>query len=116
MCDPRKITKYGVVESLVYEAVSSYICSMDIYAAEGKKLEDTMLLVLNRNKGHNHESYQDKFYNSVRLAATLLARSVNVCGTMRSNRCIPLDLEREGRHLKRLQSAFRRKGDIMVQM
>jgi len=35
---------------------------------------------------------------------------------MRANRCVPFDLEREGRHLKKVQSAFRRKGDIMVQM
>jgi len=71
-CDPRKITKYGVMERLVYEAVSDYVCNMDIYTAEGKKLEDMTLLLLNRNIGHNHHSYQDKFYNSVRLVATLL--------------------------------------------
>jgi hypothetical protein len=93
MCNPRKITKYGVVERLVYEAVSGYICNMDIYTGEGKKLEDTMLSLLNRNIGNNHYSYQDKFYSSVGLVATLLDRSVSVCGTIRANRCIPLDLE-----------------------
>ena len=64
--NPRKITKYGVVERLVYEAVSGYICNMDIYTAEGKKLENIISL-LDRNEGHNHHSYQDKFYNNVRL-------------------------------------------------
>jgi len=67
-CNPRKITKYGVVERLVYEAVSGYICNMDIYTAEEKKLEDIISL-LDRIEGHNHHSHQDKFYNSVRLVA-----------------------------------------------
>jgi hypothetical protein len=77
-CNPRKITKYGIVERLVHEAVSGYVCNMYIYTAEGKKLEDTVLSLLNRNIDHNHHSYQDKFYNSVRLVATLLDRSVSV--------------------------------------
>jgi adenosylmethionine-8-amino-7-oxononanoate aminotransferase len=79
----KKITKYGVVERLVHKAVSGYICNMDIDTAEGKKLEDTLSSLLNRNIGHNHHSYQDKFYNCVRLVAALLDRSVSVCGTMR---------------------------------
>jgi len=30
-------------------------------------------------------TYQDSFYNTVRLAQTLLAKNVRVCGTMRAN-------------------------------
>jgi hypothetical protein len=41
---------------------------------------------------------------------------MRVCGTMRATRGIPHDLEREDRCLKKGQSAFRRKGDIMVQV
>jgi len=66
---------------------------MGIYTAEGKKVEDTMLLPLKRNIGNNHHSYGDRFCNSVRLVAILLDRSVSVCGNLRANRCIPLDLE-----------------------
>jgi len=51
-----------------------------------------------------------------RISCNILNRSMNVCGAMRTNRCIPLDLELEGRHLKKGHSALRRKGDIMVQM
>ena len=40
---------------------------------------------------------------------------MRVCGTMRANRGIPRDLEGEGKRLKKGQSAFRRKGDVMVQ-
>ena len=101
---------------MVCDAVSGYICNMEIYSAEGKKLEDTVLSLLHRNLGQNHHIYQDSFYNSVRLAQTLLDRNVRVCGTMRANKGIPRDLEGEGKRLKKGQSAFRREGDIMVQV
>jgi len=58
--------------------------------------------------------YQGNFYNSVRLAQTLLDRNVGVCGTMRANRGIPCQLEGEGKHFKKEKSAFRRNGDVMV--
>jgi len=38
------------------------------------------------------------------------------CGTMRANRGIPCDLEGEGKCFKKGQSAFWRKGDVMVQV
>jgi len=41
---------------------------------------------------------------------------VTVCDTIRANRGIPCDLEGEVKHLKRGQSVFRRKGDVMVQV
>ena len=101
---------------LVCEAVSSYVCNVKIYSAEGKKLEDTLLSLLDRNLGQNHHIYQNNFYNSVRLAKTLLDRNVRVCGTMRANRGIPRDLEREGKCLKKGQSAFQRQGGEMVKV
>jgi len=73
--------------------------------------------LLDRNLGQNHYIYQDNFYNSVRLAQTLLDRNVIVCGTMRANRgSIPHDLEGKGKRLKKGQPAFHRKGDVMVQV
>jgi hypothetical protein len=81
--NPGKITKYGELVRMVCEAVSGYICNMEIYSAEGKKLEHTVLLLLDRNLGQNHHIYQDNFYNSVKLAQTLLDRNVRVCGTTR---------------------------------
>jgi hypothetical protein len=59
--NPGKKTKYGLLMRMVCEAVSGYICNMEIYAAEGKKLQDTVLSLLDRNLGHNHHLYQDKF-------------------------------------------------------
>jgi hypothetical protein len=86
-----------------------------IYAAEGKNLEDTVLSLLDRNLGQNHHICLDNFCGSVKVAETLLARKVRICGTVRANRGIPPDLEWEASHLKKRQSVFRRKGDSMVQ-
>jgi len=80
---------------MVCEAVSGYICNMEIYSAEGKKLEDTLLSLLDRNLEQNHHIYQDNFYNSVRLVETLLDRKVRVCGILRVNRGILCDLEED---------------------
>jgi hypothetical protein len=63
---------------MVCEAVSGYICNMEMYSAEGKKLEDTGLLLLDRNLGQNHHICQDSFYDSVRLAHTLLGRNMSL--------------------------------------
>ena len=82
--NPGKIIKYGVLKRMVCEAVSGYICNMEIYSGEGKKLEDTVLSLLDRNLRQNHHIYQDNFYNSVRLSPTLLDRNVEVCSTVRA--------------------------------
>ena len=89
---------------------------MEIYSAEGKKLEDTVLSLLDRNLGQNHHVYHDNYYNSVRLAQTLPDRNVRVCGTMRANRGIPHDQEEDGKCLKKGQSALQRIRDVMVQV
>jgi len=83
---------------MLCEAVSGYVCNMEIYSAEGKKLEDTLLSLLDRNLGQNR-SYQNNFCNSMRLAQTLVDRNVRVCSTVRSNRSILRDLEGEGKCL-----------------
>jgi hypothetical protein len=49
-----------------------------MYAAEGKKLEDTILSLLDRNLRQNHHIYLENFYDSVKVAETLLHRKVGV--------------------------------------
>jgi hypothetical protein len=66
--------KREVVVIMVCKAVSGYVCYMEIYGAEGKKLEDTILSLLDRNLCQSHHIYEDSFYNSVGLAETLLDR------------------------------------------
>jgi len=46
----------GVLVRVVCEAVLGYICNMEVYSAEGKKLEDTVLPLLDRNLGQNHHT------------------------------------------------------------
>jgi hypothetical protein len=72
--NPGKLTKYGVLVRMVCGAVSR---CMEICGAEGKKLEDTLLSLVGRNLCQD----QDSFYNSGRLAETLLDSKVRVCGT-----------------------------------
>jgi hypothetical protein len=74
-----------------------------------------VLSLLDRNLGQNHHIYQDNFYKSERLAETLLKRNVRFCSILRANRGIPCDLEGEGKCLTKWQSAFQRKGEVMVQ-
>jgi len=69
--NPGKI-KYGVLVRMVCEAVSGYICNMEIYSAEGKKLEDTVLSRLDRNLGQNHHIYEDNFYTQCEISSNII--------------------------------------------
>jgi len=46
---------------MVCEAVSGYICNIEIYAARREKLEDKVLSLLVRNLGQNHHIYLENF-------------------------------------------------------
>jgi hypothetical protein len=46
---------------MVCEAVSGYIWNMEIHSAEGKKLEDTVLSLLDRNIGQNCDICEDSY-------------------------------------------------------
>nr|XP_012146326.1 PREDICTED: piggyBac transposable element-derived protein 4-like [Megachile rotundata] len=43
--NPVKLTKHGLLVRMVCESDTGYICNMDIYTAEGRKLEQTILKV-----------------------------------------------------------------------
>jgi hypothetical protein len=59
--NPGKLIKYGILVRMVSEATTGYICNMEIYAAEGKKLEDTIFSVLELNLDLWHHVYQDNY-------------------------------------------------------
>jgi hypothetical protein len=61
-------------------------------------------------------TYIKTIFITVRLAQTLLDRHGRVNGTMRANSGIPCDCEGEGKRSKNEKSAFRRNGDVMVQV
>ena len=82
---------------MVCEAVSGFICNMEIHSAE-EEVGGHNIITLDRNLGQNHHIYQDSFYNTMRYAQTLPDRNVRVCG-------IPRVLVGEGKRLKKGQSA-----------
>ena len=49
--NPGKKMKYGLLVRMVCEAVSGYICNLEIYAAEGKKLQDTVVITVRQKLG-----------------------------------------------------------------
>jgi hypothetical protein len=100
---------------MLCEAKTGYISNTEIYTAQGKKLNDTVMSVLENNVGIHHHVYQDNFCNSMNMVENLKC-DITVCDTMRPNRDIPKDLEKEVKGLKKGQSSFRRKGDILVQI
>ena len=100
---------------IVSEATTGYICNMEIYTAEGKKLEDTIFSVLQLNLDLWHHVYQDNYYNSVAIAEHLLQSKTRVCGTIRSNRGLPKSFVEAGNNLKAGQSIFCRRNDVLLQ-
>ena len=49
------------------------------------------------------------------IAETLLSRQVRLCGTIRVNRGLPPEMKNESQSLKRGETTFRRKGEILLQ-
>lgn len=43
--NPAKITKYGILVRVLCESESGYICNLEVYTGEGKKLQETILSV-----------------------------------------------------------------------
>ncbi|PNF16810.1 hypothetical protein B7P43_G18018 [Cryptotermes secundus] len=113
--NPGNLTKYGLLVRVVTESTSGYIGNLEIYSAEGKKLQETIVSVLGPYLDQNYHVYQDNYYNSVATAEYLLSRKVRICGTFRVNRGLPPDLKEECKRLKRGDTALRRKGDILLQ-
>ena len=79
-------------------------------------MNDIVMSVLENNFGVHHHVYQDNFHKSLNFVGNLLKHKIRVRGTMRPNRGIPKDLEKEAKKLKRGQLSFQRKGDVLVQV
>ena len=77
---------------MLCESKTGYIINFEIYSAQGKTLENTIFTLLDPCLDVWHHLYQDNFYNSVHIAERLLIRKVRVCGTIRPNRGLPLEL------------------------
>ena len=88
---------------------------MKIHIAERQNLENTVLSL--REKLRPESSHlSSHFYNTVRSAETLLDRKARVCGSVRTNKGHSTWPEHEISHSTTGQSAFWRKGDVIVQV
>lgn len=74
---------------MLCEARYGYICNMEIYCADGKKLDQTKMSLLDTNIGLGYHLYMDNYYNSIRTAELLLKNATRVCNTIKANRDIP---------------------------
>ncbi|XP_026469574.1 piggyBac transposable element-derived protein 4-like [Ctenocephalides felis] len=108
-----KINKYGILIRMVCEAKTGYICNYEIYHGEGSRLQDTIIRLLQPYKNLWHHVYMNNYYNSVDTCQVLLQHGIRSCGTIRKNRELPPYLQ--DITLRRDESVFRRRGDILVQ-
>ena len=83
--NPRKLTKYGILVKMVNESETGYICNLEIYKGEGKKLQETILSVLQPYLASWHHIYQDNYYNSMSTSEILLKNKTRACGAIREN-------------------------------
>jgi len=111
----RKLIKYGLLVRVVTESTSGYILNLEFCAGEGKKLQETIFTLLEPYLEQNYHICQENYYNHVTIAETLLSRQVRLCGTIRVNRGLPPEMKNESQSLKRGETTFRRKGEILLQ-
>ncbi|CAK9832678.1 PiggyBac transposable element-derived protein 4 [Anthophora retusa] len=57
----------------------------------------------------------DNYYNTLNIAEHLLQNKIRICGTIRANR-LPKCLKTKPLKLKKGESIFKRKGDILLQI
>ncbi|GBO06914.1 PiggyBac transposable element-derived protein 4 [Araneus ventricosus] len=112
--NPAKITKYGILVRVLSEARTGYVSNFCVYAADGKKLEETVLSVIGPYKNMWHHIYQDNYYNSVNIAKIFFKNKLRLCGTIRKNRGLPQILQTV--KLSRGQHQFLRNGNILLQV
>ncbi|KAG8223668.1 hypothetical protein J437_LFUL001776 [Ladona fulva] len=112
--NPGKLVKYRLLVRMLCESETGYICNIEIYTAEGKKLEETILTLLDPYLHRWHHVFQDNYYNSVKIAENLLEKKTRVYGTIRANRGLPTEFRHEIKSLKKGEYAFCRRGEVML--
>uniref|UniRef100_A0ABF7PQ92 piggyBat transposase n=1 Tax=Myotis lucifugus TaxID=59463 RepID=A0ABF7PQ92_MYOLU len=109
-----KIVKYGILVRLLCESDTGYICNMEIYCGEGKRLLETIQTVVSPYTDSWYHIYMDNYYNSVANCEALMKNKFRICGTIRKNRGIPKDFQTIS--LKKGETKFIRKNDILLQV
>lgn len=98
---------------MLCEAKSGYICNLELYCAVDKKLDQTIMSLLDKNIGLGCHVYMDNCYNSICAAELLLKNGIRVSGTIRANRGVPKSMKYI--RLKTGGCTFKRKNEILVQ-
>ena len=70
---------------MVSKSETGYICYLEIYTGEEKKLQETILLALQPYLHSWYHIYQGDFYNSMSTSEILLKNKSGVCGTIRES-------------------------------
>lgn len=83
------ITKYGILMRLFCERESGQICNIDIHLVDEKKLQKTILSILETYLSYGHHVYQDSYYNTVSTVGILLEKKILLSGAVRKNRFLP---------------------------
>ena len=84
---------------MVSKSETGYIRNLEIYTGEGKKLQETILSVLQPYLGSWHHIYQDNYYNGVSTSEILLKNKTRVCGNIRENHRLPNQLKEKSEKL-----------------
>ena len=115
-----KPTRWGIKAFLLCDAVTGYVYDMKIYTGrEGqtraKNLAQNIVLELTRDvTDRGHHLYFDSYFCSVSTAEALSIRDIGCTGVIRKNaRGIP-DSVKKPKKLKKGESLFRAKGNLVV--
>ena len=122
---PMKPVKRGIKVWVRADATNGFVSAMQVYTGkkDGGQPEHglghrVVCDLVNDLKGKNYHIFCDNFFTSVRLAEDLLSNKLYLCGTTRANRTdFPKDLKAkkpEVKALRRGESLFRRKGNIVA--
>jgi len=109
-----KFIKYGILIRILSESDTGYIRNFQVYAAQGSRLIETIRTVVSPFTDVWHHLYMDNYYNSVDNTEALLQKKIRICGTIRKNRGLPECLKKT--NLKKEETIFRRKNEILVQV
>lgn len=71
-----KCTKYGILVTILSENITGYICSFEMYAAQGLRLIETIQTVVSPFTVIWHHVYMGNYYNSVTNATQLLENKI----------------------------------------
>lgn len=98
---------------MISKSETGYICHLEIYTGEGKKLQETILLVLQAYLHSQYHIYQYDYYNSMPTSEILLKNKSGVCGTIRQS-WLPNQLKEKSKNLQRGEMTFFRKGEVIL--